>query len=104
MEALSYDEEKLDLLTDLKALRKRAEKMNLNYKKVYEKQNNKQYQVKARYILEGQNIYIENNYKVGSNPKLQPLYISAYKVLSTDNERRNVIYLYWEKGKGCSHK
>ena len=96
-ETLNYDEKASSDLAILRAARKEAERNNLKYKKEYEKQYNKTNKARQQQIQKGQWVWVENNHKTATNPKLQPLFLGPFQV--EEVKKSDIIYLDKSKKK-----
>ena len=88
--AVSYDEGKQDLLQELRLVRKLAEDNNIKYRKEYAKYYDARFKTELRQLSLDDMIFVQNNYKTGANPKLQPLFVGPYEV--TRIKDANVYY------------
>ena len=88
--AISYDEEQPDLLKELQAVRKIAERNNIEYRKKYQAYYNMKFKTENRPISLSDMIFVENMYKTGANPKLQPSWLGPYPVVKS--KEQNVYY------------
>ena len=88
--AISYDEEQPDLLKELQAVRKIAERNNIEYRKKYQAYYDMKFKTENRPISLSDMIFVENMYKTGANPKLQPSWLGPYPVVKI--KEQNIYY------------
>jgi hypothetical protein len=88
--SVDYDESGFDDLKILRQMREEAYENNLEYKKYYTKQYDKAQKVAERVVKEGEWIWVENNHKVGANPKFHPSFLGPFKV--TKVKKSDVYY------------
>lgn len=85
--ALTMDETYPDMLSNLKAMRRKAEEINLQYKAKYKKYYDKANKTEMQDIRKGQEILVENSHKVGPNPKFHPAFNGPFPVIEVDGTR-----------------
>lgn len=95
--SLDYNEDKADILTELQYIREEARKANLLYRKEYKTYYDKANKARARELRKGDLIFVQNDYKVGANPKLHPLFLGPFPVTRITDS--NVYYSSGKKQK-----
>ena len=91
------DESYLDMLAQLKDMRKKATEGNLVYQKKYKEYYDKAKKTAEQTIKAQDWIWIENTHKQGANPKFHPAFLGPYKVIEV--EGLNVRYEAGKKQK-----
>ena len=79
----------------LRQMREEARNSNLEYKSEYERKYNEKYGAKSGGIKEDDEIWVENNHKVGANPKLQRSFLGPYRAVRV---KESDVW-YQDKGK-----
>ena len=88
--SLDYNEDRSEHLVNLQAMRKKAEELNLGYRKKYKVYYDKLMKAMKRDLKVGDFVVVKNNHKTGKNPKLQPNWTGEYQVVEVLDE--NVRY------------
>ena len=85
----------MDLIAELQEARRLAAEHNMRYREVFGAEYNKKSETKPRVISKEDRVFVLNNHKVGANPKLQPMFLGPYEVVSVNDT--NVKYRVGKK-------
>ena len=58
-----------------------AKEHNIRYRSKYTAYYDKKYETEIRKLGPNDLIFVENNYKTGANPKLQPTFLGPYEII-----------------------